>query len=66
MPRKKKTTSRPKGEIIVPKNKVNKTVTNERVDEIGKEIAAFTYGQCLILKRELDKRIAATRSYTLR
>lgn len=66
MPRKKKVTASPKGEIMVPKTKVKKTVTNERVDEIGKEIAAFTYGQCLALKRSLDKRIAATRSYTLR
>jgi hypothetical protein len=53
--------SRDKGTKIIPKLKVKKTITNERVDDIGKEIRKFTYGQCLILKRELDKRLAAVR-----
>lgn len=50
------------GTKITLKNKPKgKVVTNERVDEIGQEIRKFTYGQCLALKRELDKRLAATR-----
>ena len=49
------------GKIEEPKLKVKKTVTSERVDEIAKELSKFTYGQCLVLKRELDRRILATR-----
>lgn len=51
-----------KGGIITPKLKVDKTVTNERVDEIAKEIGALTYGQCTVLKMALDRRLLATRS----
>jgi len=51
-----------KGTKIIPKLKVKKTITNERVDEMGKEIRKFTYGQCLALKMVLDKRLAATRA----
>lgn len=50
-----------KGSDITPKLKTKKVVSNERVDEMGQEVRTFTYGQCLILKRELDKRLAATR-----
>lgn len=51
-----------KGEIIKPKLKVKKTVKSERVDEIADEIREFSYGQCLVLKMALDRRLAATRA----
>jgi len=51
-----------KGEIIKPKLKVKKTITSERIDEIVDEIRGLTYGQCLVLKMALDRRLAATRA----
>lgn len=51
-----------KGSKTEPKLVVEKTITSERVDEIAKELRSFTYGQCLVLKRELDRRISTTRA----
>lgn len=58
--RKKKTqTSQPKGEIAEPKLIVDKTAN---VDILIREIGKLTYGQCTVVKLELDRRIAATRA----
>ena len=59
---KKKSSSRPKAEILDPQVRVEKTITNQRVDDIGQEIRELTYGQCLVLKVELDRRLALTRA----
>jgi hypothetical protein len=60
MARKKKTqTSKLAGEITEPELVVKKS-TN--IDNLIREIGQLTYGQCTVLKLELDRRMAATRA----
>jgi hypothetical protein len=57
-----KKTSRPKGEITAPKLVVEKKVASNKVDEIAAAIGELTYGQCLVLKIAIDRRLASTRA----
>jgi hypothetical protein len=59
MAKKKIQTSKPVGEITEPKLVVDKT---GNVDNIIREIGNLTYGQCTVVKLELDRRLAATRA----
>ncbi len=60
--KKNKESSRPKAGNIRSKVIVEKTVTSERVDEIAVEVGIMTYGQCVVLKRAIDRRLASTRA----
>jgi hypothetical protein len=62
MAKKKKITSQPKGEVTEPKLDVVKTIANAEVDDIARLIRKLTYGQCSVLKIDLDRRLAATRA----
>jgi hypothetical protein len=59
MAKKKIQTSKPKGEITEPNLVVEKV---QNVDDIIAAIGNLTYGQCTVVKLELDRRLAATRA----
>ena len=60
--KKKLTSARKESEGAKLKSpKTKKVIPNERVEEMAKDIRQFTYGQCLILKRVIDPRLAHTR-----